>query len=173
MLARPTPVDPEIASLTLQRHVSDLWATGRPDARGWNLTPLDPLHIIIGMTAVRADSTKDSYHVKLGGEYYDAHPPTTSFVRPDSWDPAPGSRWFPRIQAPPWFGLHAAYTFPDGTQRQLVCFTFTAEYYMVDHSPPESSIWRQGYHTLAATLNRLSEVLNQPHYLGPSDADHP
>jgi len=171
MLARPSPVDPEIASLTLQRHIAELWATGRPETLGWKLTPVDSLHVVVAIPAMRSDGTKDLYYVRLGGEYYDAHPPTTCFVQPPAWDVAPaGSQWFPRIANPPWFGLHAAYNFPDGSQRQLVCFTFTAEYYMVDHSPPATAVWRQGNHTLAATLNRLQEVLRPPHYQGPSNA---
>jgi len=170
MLARPSLVDPEIASLTFQRHITELWATGRPETLGWTLTPIDELHVVVTMPAIRPGGTKDLYHVRLGGEYYDAHPPTASFVRPPAWDPAPsGSEWFPRVANPPWFGLHAAYTFPDGSQRQLICFTFTAEYYMVDHSPAATVVWRQGNHTLAATLYRLHEVLKPPYYQGPSN----
>ncbi len=175
MLGRPSLVDPEIAALTFNRHIAELWKGGRPDALGWQLTKVGDLHAVVTMPAVRIDGSKEPYHVKLGGEYYDTYPPTTSFVCPPNWEPAPGnSRWFPRIDPrPPWFGLQAAHGYPDGTTRQLVCFTFTAEYYMVDHSPPEHTIWRQGYHTLAATLNRLQEVLRAPYYQGSSDASHP
>ena len=171
MLGRPSPVDPEIASITFQRHIAELWATGRPEKLGWKLMPIDPLRIVVTMPAIRSDGATDPYNVKLGGEYYDAHPPTTAFVEPPNWEPARGgSQWLPRITNPPWFGLHAAYSYPDGSQRQLVCFTFTAEYYMVDHSPPTTTIWRQGNHTLAATLYRLHEVLRPPYYQGPSNA---
>lgn len=175
MLGRPSPVDPEIAALTFQRHVNELWGTDRPNALGWGLTKIDDLHVVVTLPAARSDGTKEPYHVKLGGEYYDTYPPTTSFVCPPNWDPAAGnSRWFPRIEnRPAWFGLQAMHPYPDGTQRQLVCFTFTAEYYMVDHSPQEHTVWRQGYHTLAATLNRLQEILRPPYYQGPSDASHP
>ena len=171
MLAPPSPVDTEVATLTFQKHIADLWETSLPGRRGWILTPIDPLHIVVEMAAVRKDGAKDQNFVRLGGEYYDSYPPTTAFVLPPDWSVAPGgSQWFPRVANPPWFGLHAAYGFPDGTTRQLVCFTFTAEYYMVNHTPPETTVWRQGNHTLAATLNRLQEVLSQPYYQGPSSA---
>jgi hypothetical protein len=175
VLGRPSRVDPEIASLTFKRHLKELWEGGRPDALGWKLTELDDLHVVVAIPALREGAILEPYHVKLGAEYYDTYPPTTSFVSPPNWEPATGaSRWFPRIEPrPSWFGLQAAHGFPDGTTRQLVCFTFTAEYYMVDHSPPEHTVWRQGYHSLAATLNRLQEVLNPPYYQGPSDGSHP
>lgn len=171
MLARPSPVDPEMASLTFLRDIDELWGSGRPEKLGWTLTRIDSLHVVVTIPARRAGGMSDLYYVRLGGEYYDSYPPTTSFVSPPTWElAAPGSLWLPRVPSHPWFGLHAAYQFPDGTQRQLVCFTFTAEYYMVDHSPPQSSVWQQGYHTLAATLHRLHEVLNSPYYKGPSNA---
>ncbi len=169
MLGRPIPADPEIAALTFQRDLDTLWASRRPDRDGWRLMRLDPLRVVVTLPGIRTDGTVDDYFVKLGAEYYDAFPPTTVFVDPDGWrEVRSGTRWFPLITSPGWFGLHDGYPFPDGTARQLVCFTFTAEYYMVSHSPPETTVWRQGRHTVAATLARLAEVLRPPYYQGPS-----
>lgn len=169
-LARPTLLDPEVAAATFSSHLDQFWNSGRHAMKGWGAIELDDLHTVIALPATRPDGTRDWYFVKLGAEYYDVAPPTVSFVDPSDWSTAKGStRWFPTIApTPPWFGLHSAYAYPEGTARQLVCFTLSAEYYMVDHSPPEHTKWRQGRHTLSATLNRLSEVLSPPYYQGPS-----
>ncbi|HZZ28986.1 MAG TPA: hypothetical protein VFE46_13375 [Pirellulales bacterium] len=110
------------------------------------------------------------YFLKLGAEYYDAAPPTATFVKPADWtDATDGSRWFPIIEdRPPWFGLHSAYDFPDGSKRQLICCSMVAQFYMTDHSPKDTEIWRQGRHTVAATLHRIAEMLGLIHYRRPS-----
>lgn len=167
----PALADAEIATATFSEHLAKYWAGGRPAQLGWERIDLLPLHTVIRMPARRtsAPTTVDHYYIKLGAEYYDAAPPTVGFVVPELWTPAPSSsRWFPKIQTPPWFGLHDKYPYPDGQQRQLVCFTFSAEYYMTEHSPKETERWTQGRHTVAATLNRLAEILSPPYYQEPS-----
>ena len=167
----PTPADPEVAAKTFQEHIDRLWATGRPTRRGWERTRIDPLHMVFKLPARQASGQVDFYYFRLGAEYYDASPPTVALVTPISWDFAPApSRWFPIIDPRPgWFGLHPAYMYPDGQARQMVCFSFAAEYYMTIHSPQESERWQQGRHTVAATLNRLAEVLGPPYYQKPSE----
>jgi len=142
---------------------------------GLRLVTEERMYAVVRIPGVHADLHEDDYYVRLGAEYYDKWPPTASFVKPETWVLATAStRWFPTIQVQgiDWFGLHAPYKANhNGTiieLPQLLCFTFTAEYYMVQHSPREDSVWRQGYHTLAATLTRLAEVLQQPHYRGAS-----
>lgn len=166
----PSPADPEIAAATFDAHLDRLWATGRPARAGWELIRLDSLHTVVKLPAKRPGGEVDHYYFRLGAVYYDAAPPTVELVRPGDWAHAPHpSRWFPVIEPKPrWFGLHAAYGFPGGQSRQLVCFTFAAEYYMTSHSPNDSERWRQGRHTVAATLYRLAEVLAPPYYQRPS-----
>lgn len=176
MIERPALSDPEIASATFSKHLHDLWATGRPDRLAWRRITCDPLHEVVVLPAERRDGTVDDYYVLLGAEYYDRWPPTAAFVLPDSWQEATqGSRWLPALtSAPGWFALHASYQFPeeyalDGVRtRQLLCFSGTAQYYMVDHTPPHSAVWRQGERTVAMTLTRLHEVLQPPYYEKPS-----
>lgn len=169
MLGLPTTADPEIAAATFEGHLEDLWASERTRRLGWVLRKLDPLHAVVELPAERADGTVEPYYVKLGAEYYDAFPPAAAFVDPASLEEAAqGTRWLPSIGNPGWFALHPTYPFPDGTSRQLVCFSFTAQYYMVSHMPPETAVWKQGRHTVAATLNRLAEVLQAPYYQRPS-----
>jgi len=161
--------DPEIAAVTFKVHLDRLWGNGRPERFGWVRKDLDALHTLITLPAKRRSGEVDTYHFLLGAEHYDAAPPTVALVEPDGHThPSAASKWFPVIDPrPPWFGLHAEYHWPDGHQRQLVCFSFAAGYYMTDHSPKESEEWKQGRHTVAATLYRLAEVLSPNHYRGP------
>jgi hypothetical protein len=169
MLARPTPTDCEIASATFNRHLDALWSTGRPGRLGWERQQLDGLHVIVVLPALRQDGKIDHYHVKLGAEFYDAWPPMVNFVVPTTWTEArSGTNDFPVITNPPWFQLHDAYAYPDGVNRQLVCFSRAAQYYQTDHSTPDSTVWHQGTHTVAWTLYGVAEVLCPPYYRGPS-----
>jgi hypothetical protein len=161
--------DPEIAAATFKNHLDQLWSTGRPARFGWARNDVGPLDTIVMLPAKRPGGEIDPYYFRLGAEYYDAAPPTVALVEPDGvTHPPQGTRWFPMLEGGPgWFGLHANYPWPSGPHRQLVCFTFAAEYYMTDHSPKESEEWRQGRHTVAATLFRLAEILSPKYYRRP------
>jgi hypothetical protein len=161
--------DTEIAAATFKCHMDLLWNTGRPSKLGWERTEVDPLHTVVKFRAKRSTGEVDYYFVRLGAEYYDAAPPTVAFVTDDGQTHATlGNRWFPMIQPQPWFQLHTAYNFGVSGIRQLVCFSFTAEFYLSNHSPTPSERWKQGRHTVAATLNRIAEALSPPHYQKPS-----
>lgn len=172
-MAKLAKADPEVAAVTFAQHLDIFWSTGRPEASGMERTNIDSLHSVIGITAKQSSGKADRYFVLLGAEYYDAYPPTVMFVRPDdsgAWlEAKSGTIWYPTITFPLWFGLHDTYRIEGFDQpRQLVCFSFTAEYYMTNHNPTETQRWVQGRHTVAATLNRLQEVLSFPLYQGPS-----
>ncbi|TAM79799.1 MAG: hypothetical protein EPN47_18580 [Acidobacteria bacterium] len=174
MLPFPIKVDEEVAAEKFRLDFE--WLGGdRARQLGLQMEKQDRMWAVVKIHGVRGEGQRDDYYVRLGAEYYDKWPPTAAFVKPNTWELASaGTRWLPRIQCQGinWFGLHAPYNVNYNrkiiTLPQLLCFTFTAEYYMVPHSPPEESVWRQGYHTLAATLSRLAEVMQQPHYRGPS-----
>lgn len=158
--------DPQIAAATFRDHLQRLWESGRPAKLGWARKDVDELHSVVTLPAVRKTGDIDHYHFRLGAEYYDLSPPTVALVQPDGFTHADGkSRWFPVLESlPPWFGLHEKFKWPNGEEKQLVCFTLAAEYYMTDHSPKESEIWKKGEHTVAATLYRLAEILSPTHY---------
>lgn len=179
----PTSADAEIAAAVLASHVARVSASAQARAHGWTFTQLDPLHVVVTVVGMRPTGEMDDYYVKLGAEFYDLHPPATSFVVPPhgdatTWcDARQSSRWFPQVEALPWFAVHdryqcklpgnAAYASP----RQLVCCSMTFEYYISDHAPTDGQRWQQGRHTLGATLNRIHDALNSANYKGPSGAD--
>lgn len=154
--------DPEIAAALLRDHLSTAIEGATKANREWEVVEwVDDLHVVIQMWGVR-DGARHPYFVLLGGEHYDLYPPRVQFVDPRSgWaEAAPGSRYFPKIDACPWFRLHPAYKFSDGA-RQLVCFSYSADYYISSHSPTAEQQWRQGQHTVSATLSRLHRALTE------------
>lgn len=189
MAGMPEPADEEVAAAVFASHVARVSASTQARARGWRFTWLDPLHVVVSVHATRATGEQDIYYVKLGAEFYDLYPPTTSFVCPPpqraatavdqhQWPAArQGSRWFPLVDSLPWFAIHDAYPFQvpsnsdNASTRQLVCCSMTLEYYLSNHQPTPGQRWQQGRHTLGATLNRIHDALNTVNYKGPSGAD--
>ena len=152
----PTLADPEIAAATFTLHLAQLWASGRVTRLGWGRTPVNKLCEVIKLPATRPTGEVDPYYVRLGAEYYDAAPPAVALVCPDTWEPAPCQvAMVSKIGEAAELVRSARHAcrYPDGQTRQLVCFSFTAEYYMTDHSPNESELWQQGRHTVAATAS--------------------
>ena len=167
--------DAEVAAATLSAHLDDLWARGRPAAAGWKRFALDPLRWIVIMPAETPSGERRHFFIRLDGRAYDLWPVDAHFVDPSDWEPATRGRWWPVTDpavSPPrqqWFGLHPTYDFRDGTPpRQLVCFSFTLGYYESSHGPTDVEQWRQGHHTVAATLNRFAEILSPAHFRGVS-----
>ena len=183
-----TPVDPDIAAATLHLHLKRfLRQLGR--SNNFRLVELDRVTAVVAIRAARANGTVEWFQTLHNGSWYDLLPTQVSFVKRQdkSWVPATfGSRDYPLIAgsptptgsvsgtAPPFqFALHPDYQYPDGSKRQLVCFSHSYDYYISNHEPTEHQRWIQGTHTISATLTRLHEVLQPPHYQGPSDAHHP
>lgn len=165
-----TLVDPEVAAMAFVADLDRFWEGGQPEARGWKRTRVAALIEIVEMSARHDDGSADPYLLRLDAGYYGPHPVAVTFVEPGNWDPAAGSsRWFPRLEGvPPWFGLHETYDYPDGSRRQLVCFSFNLDFYLSNHTPAATEVWQQDRHTVAATLNRLYEVLGPEYYRGSS-----
>lgn len=182
------PIDPNIAGATLQLHL-DKFLRQHGRSRDFQLIELDGVTAVVAIKAVRGDGKVDWFTTLHNGSWYDALPTQVSFVEreAESWEPAAlGSPGYPLIAGSPTpagtvsgtaplfqFALHPDYQYPDGSQRQLVCFSHSYDYYISNHTPTERQRWTQGIHTISATLTRLHEVLQAPHYQGPSDAHHP
>jgi hypothetical protein len=187
----PARADGEVAAAVFATHVARVSASALAREHGWRFTELDPMHVVVTLTAIRTGGECDIYHVKLGAEYYDPYPPTTSFVSPPrpatDGEPAPenwaeaaaeGSRWLPVVTPLTWFAIHPAYSYPADVvakacyrvPRQLVCCSMTFEYYISGHNPASGQQWQQGRHTLGATLTRIQDALTSPNYQRPSGA---
>jgi hypothetical protein len=170
----PVKTDPEVAALTFAQHLDAFFASGRGTRPGWGREDLGPLTSVIRIPAVRENGAEDFYFVRLGAEYYPTWPTRTAFVAPlgdGAYEAAAdGTRWWPRQSNQPGFpfGLHTNYQFADGHFEPLICFSYTFEYYVSNHSPAENERWDPARHTLAATLNRLGAVLTAPNYQEPS-----
>jgi len=171
----PTEVDPEVAALAFRRDLDRFWEGGRPAELGWKRTAIDELTEVIEAPGRTPEGGVFPHLVKLEGHFYPTHPPRVLFVVPATLDEAPGdSPWFPKTDPagdgtrPQWFGVHPDYGYPGEVQRQLVCFSHNLDYYLSDHNPTASEVWRQGVHTLAATLNRMAEILSPEYYRGPA-----
>lgn len=187
----PARADGEVAVAVFGAHVARVSASTLAREHGWRFTELDPMHVVVTLSAIRAGGERDIYHVKLGAEYYDRYPPTTWFVSPprpatdgeparENWveAAAEGSRWMPVLTPLTWFAIHSRYSYPAdvvtnirySVPRQLVCCSMTFEYYISSHNPTPGQQWQQGRHTLGATLTRIQDALTSPNYQGPSGA---
>jgi hypothetical protein len=164
-------VDPELAAEAFTHDLDQFWASGRPTRWGWSMTRPDPLTALLNVTGMRGDGILDEYRLLLDASSYDDYPPGVYFVRPDPpyARPAVGSRWLPSFGPAPFeFGFHPVYQYPDQISDQLVCFSQSRDYYISGHNPQPGQRWQPGVHTVAATLNRLHEVLSVPCYQGHS-----
>lgn len=172
MLGNPAKVDPIIASAVFAEHFDRIWRGPLPSELGLTRTKIDDLHELVEFQAIRADGTVDPYFVLLGAEYYDQWPPAAAFVDPATRKPADaGSKWWPHLkQNPQWGALHNSYRFQDGSSGQMICMSFTAEYYRTQHNPPKDAVWQQGRHTVAATITRIATMLRDPYYERPSSS---
>lgn len=167
-----TEVDPDVAAIAFAADLDRTWSGGRPQNHGWTRIKIDDLTEIVQMSGRLPDGGRDPYYLRLNAAHYGPHPVKVNFVQPQTWTIArDGTRWYPRLESvPPWFGLHDAYGYPDGTTKQLVCFSFNLDYYTSNHNPQPTEVWVQGRHTVAATLYRLHTILGPDHYRGPAAA---
>jgi hypothetical protein len=170
LLGDPAKADPAVSSAVFAEHLDRVWRGPLAAELGLTRTSIDALHEMVQFTAIRGDGQQDAYFVVLGAEFYDLWPPTAMFVDPETRLPAlANSKWWPQLkQNPPWGAFHNTYTFRDGSAGQMICISFTAEYYRTSHSPSADAVWQQGRHTVSATITRIARMLRDPYYDRPS-----
>jgi hypothetical protein len=178
----PSLADPEIAGQTFSDHIAKAMASSLAGREHWTSTMIGPRSAIVHMWATREDGTRDEYHLMLTADYYDQWPPRAVFVAPpdvdsqDWTDPTIDSRWMPiidqQITTANQFAFHPRYQYvtEGNAQRQLICFSHSFDYYITGHGPSDGQCWKQGRHTLMATLSRIQEALRAPAYKGPAGA---
>lgn len=187
-MTTPQPVDPVVAGALAAAHLGDFFKFSPYIGDDWSRTETgDSLKQVVGIP-VRGNlgAANATYFVELGFSHYDTWPPLVTFVEPDEngqWVRArlgsaaypfffnsPGAPCDPNRQTPFQFALHDTYSFPDGRVTQLVCFSYSLDYYTSNHAPTPEQKWTAGRDRLDATLNRLYKVLNSTAYAGPSKA---
>jgi hypothetical protein len=176
----PARTDPEVAAITFRRDLDKFWDRGAAAERGWQRRTHDQLTELI--TLQGNDGTQVlPYYLRVRADWYPDFPPQITLLEPD-WvtEPPERSTWLPTIQNPPFqFGLHHVYDYrnPDTQElidkRQLICFSHSFDYYVSSHTPQSAERWEHPRHTVAATLNRLHQVLQPPCYTGPQSPREP
>ncbi|EGD44023.1 glycoprotein X [Nocardioidaceae bacterium Broad-1] len=181
----PQPVDAEVAAALAAAHLDDFFVHSPYIGDDWiRHSSGDPLKHVIGIPVRQDGGVIATYFVELGFSHYDTWPPLVTFVEKDEngqWVRARiGSAAYPFIfnspgaptdqnrPTPFQFALHDTYSFPDGRVTQLVCFSYSLDYYISPHAPSPDQKWTPGRDRLDATLNRLYKVLNSTAYAGPS-----
>lgn len=184
----PAPIEPEVAAELLTVHLDDFfhhspYVAAAPDQWCRHDTG-DALSVVVGIPArsLPGKVDRDRFHLLIDATYYDTWPVRVRFVEKVEdceWIRARnGSRAFPHIAGSPGapagpatpfgFALHDNYNYPDQEANQLICFSYSFDYYTSGHCPNEHQKWRPGRDRLAATLSRLFIVLNSESYLGAS-----
>ncbi len=166
-----SPVMRALAVAATTRDVAKLRA--HPDAARYGWTVDYDGGVLVTVTlAARAPgtATADAYTVTLDCDSYDAWPPETKFVNPESRTYVVGAdvRHLPVIEGFPNFGLHARFqAFHDRTRvDQLLCFSLTRGYYDSAHTPEAHQQWTPGRHWLYSTVKVLHRALQPAHYRG-------
>lgn len=174
-MSYPAKTDPEVAALTFRRDLDRFWKAGAPTRRGWARRTVNSLQELITLVGDDGRQRLD-YYLRVRADWYPDFPVQITLVEPDGIsEPPERSTWLPEIQGqvPFGFGLHHVYDYTDPIthqvleRRQLICFSQSFDYYVSNHTPQPTERWQYPHHTIAATLNRMHEVLQAPYYVGP------
>lgn len=155
--------DPHGGLAKLNEHLPRVLAGRTLEELGWRRpSPLTLIIPVFGGTA-----TNDPYTLRLGFEYYAEWPPSALFVNPETltFDPQRDLPWLPVVAGDPGFALHASY---NNTHYigQLVCCSFTAEFYLSLHGVQTEHVWDSKRHTFGATIHRVERALRSEYYKG-------
>jgi hypothetical protein len=159
---QPIPVSPAIAIAAFERDLL-LVLQGRTLAEaGWR--KLDPLTLLVPLSASRAEGGQDAFLLRLNFAYYPDFPPSALFVSPEtlSYEPARDAKHLPKIEGSPEIHTHADYN----GQGQLICCSNTLEFYKVRHGVEKQHLWDGKTMNFAATLNAIRRGLGSAFYKG-------
>jgi hypothetical protein len=155
--------DPHRGRAQFAEHLLRVLAGRTLDQLGW--ITAGPLTLFVPVAAGVGGT--DDYLVRLGFEYYAEWPPTVQFINPQTraFDTARDLYWLPRVEGDGGFAVHPQYTNPNYTG-QLVCCSFTAEFYRMLHPVNVEHLWDRQRHTFLATISRIQQALRSPYYKG-------
>lgn len=160
-------VEPVAANPLLARHALERDLARRSDDDPV-LERISELVVHVGLQASGADGTTDDFLLRLGFTHYDDWPPSAQFVNPKTRVFVLGedNQHVPRIEGANELAVHLAYQRPARGTVQLICCSFTLEFYEVQHAVKPQHLWQPGTHTLWSTLNAIRHHLRQPFYKG-------
>jgi hypothetical protein len=170
-IAKECPIaDPHRGRAQFAEHLPRVLGKRTLEECGWVIA--SPLSLLVPVKA--GVDGADDYLVRLGFEYYAEWPPTVQFINPRTltFDSARDLYWLPRIEGDEGFSVHIQYQHSNYTG-QLVCCSFSAEFYMILHHVRQELVWNAERHTFLATLSRVNQALRSPYYKGRFDPTKP
>jgi len=165
----PGPVNPALARAAIAAYFADEKWRRRAEEYGWIFAMIDPLTIIVFLTAPGANRTREIFALRLSCDFYSTHPPDVRFVNPQTFEynPATDLRHVANLQAQYCY-VHTNYGYqqPYKYGPQLVCSSVTLGYYFSNHTPQPDEAWQPGRHSIGTTVYAVHRALQSPHYLG-------
>lgn len=136
---------------------------------GWVFSMIEPLVIVVEMTATGGRGLADRYTLRLACEYYPTNPPDVIFVNPVTLEYEYGkdNRFVAKLEAD-YCRTHLNYQYnpPYKYGPQLVCSSMTLGYYVSKHNPTPNQVWVPGRHDIGSTLDAIQRAMRSSHYKG-------
>jgi hypothetical protein len=165
----PSPVSRTLAAAAVEEFfAAEKWQKMMSEYR-WVFGMIDPLTLIVFLSARPLNSVADVFALRLACEFYPTHPPDVRFVNPETFEynVASDLRHVPNLQAQYCY-VHSNYSYqsPYKYGPQLVCSSMTLGYYFSNHTPTPDQAWDPRRHTIGTTVYTVHRALHSPHYLG-------
>jgi len=154
----------------LEQHLPLVLGDQSLEQRGW--TRLNAVTLVVPVHAGLDGA--DDFFLRLGFEYYGEWPPTACFVNPVTLSFAPDGDlyWLPVMIGDPGFAVHAKHAYENQTN-QLICCSFTADFYLILHSVQPEHIWDCKRYNFGATIHRVERALRSEFYKGRAAPNKP
>jgi hypothetical protein len=165
----PSPVNRALAVAAVKEFFSaEKWRKMMSEC-GWVFGMLDPLTLIVFLSARPINGVADVFALRLACDFYPTHPPDVRFVNPTTFEynAATDLRHVANLQAQYCY-VHPNYNYqnPYKYGPQLVCSSMTLGYYFSNHTPTPDQAWDPRRHTIGTTVYTVHRALHSPHYLG-------
>lgn len=162
--------DPHGGRAKFEAHLPRVLGTSTLEGLGWR----KPNLLTLLVPVFGGPHQADEYLLRLGFEFYSEWPPTATFVNPKTlrFDADRDLYWLPRIEGDPGLAVHAKYQ-ATGSTSQLICCSFTAQFYQVLHSVQPEHVWNAEHFTFGATIHRIQRALQSAYYRGRMNPELP
>lgn len=165
----PSPVNRVLAEAAVSEFFDSTDWMKVADRHGWVMSMIDPLIVMVAMTATGGSGLADHYTLRLACDYYPTSPPDAIFVNPKTLEYTHGKDnvFVPKLEAD-YCRTHLNYTYdpPHKYGPQLVCSSMTLGYYVSKHQPTPDQVWIPGRHNIGSTLDAIQRAMRSSHYKG-------